>query len=279
MNNEIIVYKTPEGNISVDVTYDNETFWLTQKEIARLFGVEVPAISKHLKNIFNSNELNLNSVVSKMETTATDGKKYIVSYYNLDAIIAVGYRVNSYNATQFRIWATNVLREYLLKGYSINNRMNRLEDSVDELKNKVQEIDLQINSKLIPTQGIFFDGQLFDAYKFASDLVRSANKSIILIDNYIDDNTFNILSKKRTHVKVTILTKSISKKVRIDHNKANKQYGGFEIREFKSHDRFLMIDNKVVYHIGASLKDLGKKWFAFSKMDIEFVNYIINSLD
>ncbi len=119
MDKEIIIYKTPESNVSVEVSYGNDTFWLTQKAIAHLFGVEVPAISKHLKNIFNSSELIENSVVSKMEITANDGKKYLTSFYNLDAIIAVGYRVNSYNATQFRIWATNVLKDYLLRGYAI----------------------------------------------------------------------------------------------------------------------------------------------------------------
>ncbi len=187
--------------------------------------------------------------------------------------------MKSKEGTQFRIWATNVLRDYMLKGYSINNRMNRIEDSVDDLKNKVQEIDFQINSKLLPTQGIFLDGQIFDAYKFASVLVRSAKKSIILIDNYIDDNTISILSKKEKVVKVTILTKTITKQLKTDVKKANEQYGNFEIKIFKnSHDRFLIIDDTEIYHLGASLKDLGKKWFAFSKMNKSSVENIINSL-
>lgn len=209
MKNEIIIYRTQESKISVDVMLMDDTFWLTQKEIAKLFGVEVPAISKHFKKIFESKELIESSVVSKMETTASDGKNYITSYYSLDAIIAVGYRVNSFNATQFRIWATNVLKDYLLKGYAINNRMNRIEDSVVELKQKVQEIDFHISSKLLPTQGIFFDGQVFDAYKLVSEIIRSAKQSIVLIDNYIDENTLTILSKKEKNTKVLLLTKSI----------------------------------------------------------------------
>jgi len=269
---EVIIYKTPEGSLSIDVNYGNDTFWLTQKAIAQLFSVEVPAVNKHLNNIYQSSELKKDATISILETVQIEGKRKVkrkVEYYNLDAIIAVGYRVNSYNATQFRIWATNVLKEYLLKGYSINNRMNRIEDNVDELKQKVNEIDLHIKSKLLPTQGIFFDGQIFDAYKFVSDLIRTAKKSITLIDNFVDEITISILTKKNKDVKVLILTQLKSKIQVIDIMKANEQYKNFEIREFnKSHDRFLIIDDIEIYHIGASLKDLGKKWFGFSKMEI-----------
>ncbi len=271
MNKEIIIYNTPEGNLSIEVSYQENTFWLTQKGIAQLFGVEVPAINKHLNNIYQSSELKRDGTISILETVQLEGKRKVkrkIEFYNLDAIIAVGYRVNSYNATQFRIWATNVLKDYLLKGYAINNRMNRIEDSVEELKQKVNEIDLKINSKLSPTQGIFFDGQIFDAYKFVSDLIRSAKNSITLIDNYIDENTLIILSKKEANIKVLLLTKTISNQLKLDIEKANQQYGNFEAKEFnKSHDRFLIIDDCEIYHLGASLKDLGKKWFAFSKME------------
>ncbi len=280
MKNEIIIYRSPESKISVDVMLMDDTFWLTQKEIAKLFGVEVPAISKHFKKIFESKELIESSVVSKMETTASDGKNYITSYYSLDAIIAVGYRVNSYNATQFRIWATNVLKEYLLKGYALNNRMNRLEDSMVSMKTKIDEIDFHISSKLLPTQGIFFDGQVFDAYKLVSEIIRSASRTIVLIDNYIDENTLTILSKKENLTKVILLTKSISKQLELDVKKANEQYGNYELRVFsKSHDRFLIIDNTEIYHLGASLKDLGRKWFAFSKMDKSSVDSILKAID
>ena len=283
MKNEIIIYRTPESEISVDVMLMEDTFWLTQKEIAKLFGVEVPAISKHLNNIYLTRELLKDSTISILETVRLEGNRNVkrkVEYYSLDAIIAVGYRVNSYNATQFRIWATNVLKDYLLKGYALNNRMNRLEDSMVSMKTKIDEIDFHISSKLLPTQGIFFDGQVFDAYKLVSEIIRSASRTIVLIDNYIDENTLTILSKKENLTKVILLTKSISKQLELDVKKANEQYGNFELRVFsKSHDRFLIIDNTEIYHLGASLKDLGRKWFAFSKMDKSSVDSILKAID
>lgn len=279
MKNEIIIYNSEVQNTQVEVKLDRETVWLSLNQMTILFNRDKSVISRHINNVFKEKELSRNSVVAFFATTASDGKTYQVEYYNLDVIISVGYRVKSKEGTQFRIWATNVLRDYMLKGYSINNRMNRIEDNVDELKHKVNEIDFQINSKLIPTQGIFFDGQIFDAYKFASDLVRSAKKSIVLIDNYIDENTISILSKKEKNVHTTLMTKTITKQLTTAIEKANKQYGGFEAKRFtKSHDRFLLIDDKEIYHLGASLKDLGKKWFAFSKMNKSSVESIINSL-
>jgi hypothetical protein len=202
-----------------------------------------------------------------------------IEYYNLDVIISVGYRVKSKQGTQFRIWATRVLKDYLLKGYAINNRMNRLEDHVETLKNKVDQIDLQINTHQIPTQGVFFDGQVFDAYELASKIIRSAKSSIVLIDNYVNETTLTHLAKKSKGVQVYLLSKTISKQLKLDVQKANEQYGGFEAKAFtQSHDRFLIIDGKEVYHLGASLKDLGKKWFAFSKMETQSVEGIINSI-
>jgi len=201
-------------------------------------------------------------------------------------VLSVGYRVNSVRATQFRIWATRILKDYLLKGYAINNRMNRLEDNLENLKSKVDQIDLQINTHLITTQGVFFDGQVFDAYELASKIIRSAKKSIVLIDNYIDENTLTHLGKKSKGVKVLLLTKTPSigsgkavKQLTLDVQKVNEQYGNFEVKAFAlSHDRFLIIDGKEVYHLGASLKDLGKKWFAFSKMDKSSVDSIMNEI-
>lgn len=191
----------------------------------------------------------------------------------------MGYRVNSKQGTQFRIWANRVLKDYLLKGYAINNRMNRLEDNFENLKNKVNQIDLQINTQLIPTQGIFFEGQIFDAYELASRIIRSAKKSVVLIDNYIDENTLIHLAKKAKEVKVLLLTKSISSTLKLDLQKANDQYGNFQAKLFtQSHDRFLIIDGQEVYHLGASLKDLGRKWFAFSKMEAKSVENIMNSI-
>ncbi|MCB0751529.1 MAG: DNA-binding protein, partial [Ignavibacteriae bacterium] len=178
-----------------------------------------------------------------------------------------------------RIWATNVLREYLTKGYAINNRMNRLEDKMDKIDKKVSEIDFQIKSTKLPAQGIFFDGQIFDAYEFVSKLIRSAKKNIILIDNYINEDTLTHLCKKDKKVSAILFSKNSSKQFELDIKKANEQYGGFLLKLFsKSHDRFLIIDEKDVYHIGASLKDLGKKWFAFSKMDKHSVESILQSI-
>jgi hypothetical protein len=281
MKNEIILYQTDElpKHIEVKVDSQNDTFWLSLNQIAFLFDRDKSVISRHLKNIFNENELDRDSVVAFFATTATDGKSYSVEHFNLDAILSVGYRVNSKRGTQFRIWANRVLKDYLLKGYSINNRMNRIEDHVEQLAKKVSEIDLQISSHQIPTQGIFFDGQVFNAYELASRIIRSAKKNIILIDNYLDESTLLHLSKKQQGVTVTLLTKEVDKKLSLDIQKANEQFGKIEVKVFKhSHDRFLIIDHQEVFHLGASLKDLGKKWFAFSKMDKKSVESILNSI-
>jgi len=278
MKNEIILYQPNEIAEHIEVMLEDETVWLTQAQMATLFDQTKQNISLHINNCFREKELDMNSVVKESLTTAKDGKKYNTKIYNLDVIISVGYRVKSKQGTQFRIWATRVLKEYLLKGYAINNRMNRLEDNLENLKNKVDQIDLQIHTQLIPPQGVFFDGQIFDAYELASKIIRSARMSIILIDNYIDENTLTHLSKKGEKVKVQLFTKSISKLITLDVKKANEQYGNFEVKEFTiSHDRFLIIDHKELYHLGASLKDLGKKWFAFSRMD-SLVNQVMDQL-
>ena len=202
-----------------------------------------------------------------------------IEYYNLDVIISVGYRVKSKEGTQFRIWANRVLKEFLLKGYAINQRMNRIENTVEDLAKKVSEIDLQINANLIPTQGIFFDGQVFDAYELTSRIIRSAKKKIVLIDNYMDETTLTHLSKKQKQVHVILYTKTVDKQLSLDIQKANEQYGNFEVRILKhSHDRFLILDDEEIYHLGASLKDLGKKWFAFTKLNGTLVQRILDAV-
>lgn len=281
MKNEIIIYQTNElpEHIEVKVDEEKETFWLSLNQIADLFERDKSVISRHLKNIFRDEELNKSSVVAFFATTASDGKTYNVEHFNLDAILSVGYRVNSKRGTQFRIWANRVLKEYLVKGYAINNRINRVEDKMDVLSNKINEIDLHINAHLIPNQGVFFDGQVFDAYELASKIIRSAKKSIVLIDNYIDETTLTHLAKKNKDVKVLLYTKNIKKQLQLDIKKANEQYGNFEMKTFaKSHDRFLIIDDAEAYHLGASLKDLGKKWFAFSKMHKNWVQIILKEI-
>jgi len=280
MKNEIILYRPYELAEHIEVRFDEDTVWLTQAQIAELFGVKQPAISKHLKNIFNCGELDEDSVYSILEYTAADGKRYDTRIYNLDAILSVGYRVNSINATVFRRWATSKLKDILLKGHAINNRMNRIEDNVEILKHKIDEIGLQINTQHIPTQGVFFSGQVFGAYEFASKIIRSAKHSIILIDNYIAESTLTHLAKKKKGIKSLLLVNRISNQLTLDIQKANSQYGDFYIKKFtQSHDRFLIIDNgKEVYHLGASLKDLGKKLFAFSKLSKELVADILSAV-
>ena len=264
---EIILYQ-PDEAIRLEVRMENETVWLTQEQIANLFGTKRPAITKHLNNIYNSGELDVDSTCSILEHMGNDGKqKYTTKYYNLDAILSVGYRVNSRNATLFRRWASSVLKEYLLKGYSINQRLSELEKTVALHSEK---IDFFVRTSLPPVEGIFYDGQIFDAYKFASDLIRSARKSLLLIDNYVDDSVLLMLSKRNPGVTATVYTQKITPQLQLDLDKYNDQYPPINIRTYRnSHDRFLIGDDKDVYHIGASLKDLGKKLFAFSKLEIE----------
>ena len=230
MKNEIVLYRPNEHAEHIEVMFDADTAWHTQAQIAELFGTNSQAITKHIKNIYSTGELDETSTCSILEQVRHEGNrrtKRKLLHYNLDMIISVGYRVNSINATIFRCWATKILRDYLLKGYAINNRMNRLEDNVDALKSRVDEIDLQINTHFIPTQGVLFDGQVFDAYILAANIIRSAKKSIVLIDNYIDDNTLTHLAKKNKGVKVVLLTRNISKQLALDVQKADAQYGDF----------------------------------------------------
>ena len=262
--NEIVLYQ-PNDAVHLEVRMANESVWLTQSQIALLFGVGQPAISKHLNNIFKSGELDESSVHSILEYTAADGKTYRTKFYNLDAILSVGYRVNSINATMFRKWANNVLKDYLLKGYSVNQRFERLEQRVSKTEEK---IDFFVRMALPPVEGIFFDGQIFDAYTFVSDLVRSAKSRIILFDNYVDDTVLTLLDKRADGVSAQIYTRNITQQLILDLQRHNAQYRPIAIDVFQNaHDRFLCIDD-TVYHIGASLKDLGKKWFAFSRMEI-----------
>ena len=278
MKNEIIFYQ-PNGMVNhLEIKLNDDTVWLNRQQLAILFDRNIKTIGKHISTILRE-ELKGLSVVANFATTAADGKVYHVEHYNLDMVISLGYRVKSSRGIQFRIWANEVIKDYLLKGYAVNNRMNRIEDQMESMKNKVDQIDLQLHTQLIPTQGIFFDGQVFDAYALCSRIIRSANKRIVLIDNYIDESTLVHLSKKREGVKVLLLTKTMNKQLNLDLQKANEQYGGFELKSFhKSHDRFLIIDDQEVYHLGASLKDLGKRWFAFSKLDPSTVAELLKTV-
>ena len=263
---QFLMYSTPQEDVKVDVIVKGETIWLTQKAMSILFGTQRPAITKHLNNIYNSGELDEKHTSSILEHMGNDDKqKYQTKYYNLDAIISVGYRVNSARATQFRIWATQIIKDYMLKGYAVNQRFENLESRMSETEKK---IDFFVKTSLLPIQGIFFDGQIFDAYAFVNKIIKSAKKSIVLIDNYIDEAVLTMFSEKSENVKVVILTKEIKPKLSLDIAKFNEQYKNIEAKIFNiSHDRFLIIDNKEIYHLGASLKDLGRKIFAFQKME------------
>ena len=271
---EIVLYQH-DTSVQLEVRMEDDTVWLTQAQIGVLYGVDRTVIVKHIRNIYKTAELDELATCAKIAQLQIEGNRKVrreVGYYNLDVIISVGYRVNSINATKFRQWANQVLKDYLLRGYSINQRLVQIENKIEKQRQKLLEhdkkIDFFVKTSLPPVEGIFYDGQIFDAYTFVSDLIRTAKKSIVLFDNYVDDTVLTMLDKRKKKVSATIYTQEIKKQLSLDLAKHNSQYQSIEIKEFgKVHDRFLCIDN-IVYHIGASLKDLGKKWFAFTKMEM-----------
>ena len=278
VKNEIVVYQ-PNETMRLEVRLENETVWLNQARLGELFGVDRTVINRHIHNVYRTHELEEAATCAKIAQVQKEGGRTItrqMPFYNLDMIIAVGYRVNSFAATQFRKWATGVLREYLLRGYAFSQRLNQLEDKMDrrlakhdqeivELKDKV---DFFVQASLPPMQGVFYDGQVFDAKVFAAKHILSAKKSILLIDSWVDVVTLELLAKKAKGVAVEIVASRRGNKISpSDIAMFNKQYGGLSVRTSKNfHDRFLIIDDKVLYLIGASLKDLGWKCFAFTKL-------------
>jgi len=274
MNTQIEMYQS--GEIELEVSVNHETVWLNRQHLSELLGRDIKTIGKHITNVFKEKELEKIAVIAKFATTASDGKTYNIEYYNLDVIISVGYRVKSQKGVAFRQWATKVLKTYITSGYAINGdkitneRFVSLESEVAQLKEKVGSMSTLLeDTSLSPTQGIFYDGQVFDAYVFISNLIKSAKHSIVLIDNYIDESVLTLFSKNQ-NIQVMLYTKTISKQLKLDVGKYNTQYKPIVIKKLDtSHDRFLIIDDVEVYHVGASLKDLGKKWFAFSRMDAQ----------
>ena len=261
--NEIILYQ-PDDTVKLEVRLEDEMVWLNRQQMAILFGRDVKTIGKHINNALKE-ELEHFSVVANFATTARDGKMYKVDYYNLDMILSVGYRVKSIRGIEFRRWANTVLKKYILHGYAVNQRIEQLEKKVAKHD---EQIAFFVRTALPPVQGIFYNGQIFDAYAFVSELIRSAKSSITLIDNYVDESVLLLLSKRTEGVSARIVTRKVSEALRLDIEKFNSQYTPIEVVESpRFHDRFLIID-ETVCHIGASLKDLGKKLFAFSKMDI-----------
>ena len=266
----IIVYN--DGELELKVSVEQESVWLNRNQIAELFGRDVKTIGKHISNVFDEKELEKYSTVANFATVQNEGGRDVkrdIEYYNLDVIISVGYRVKSQKGVRFRQWATSILKNYIQNGYAINyhkiteQRLFELENDMKIIKSKIKDNSLEF------IQNIFYDGQIYDAYSFINDLLKLAKKEVILIDNYIDDTVFTLFSKY-PNIRIKIYTANISKQLKLDYQKYQTQYQNIELKEFKnSHDRFLIIDKKEIYHLGASLKDLGKKWFAFSKFDIE----------
>ena len=272
----IVVYN--DGELELKVSVNEETIWLTQKQLAELFKVSKQNVSLHINNIFNEEELHKKSTVKFFLIVQKEGNREVernIEHYNLDMIISIGYRVNSFTATKFRQWATSILKNYIQNGYVINSdkitneRFVNLENDVNILKSQMSEVkSLVKNNKLETNQGIFYDGQVYDSYGFILDLIKQAKNEIILIDNYIDDTVLTLFSKI-PNIKITIYTNTISKQLKLDFEKYSKQYDNITLKIFQnSHDRFLILDKKDIYLIGASLKDLGKKWFAFSKINL-----------
>lgn len=261
---EIILYQ-PDESLKLEVRLEGDNVWLNRSQLAELFDRDIKTIGKHINNALKE-ELDNVPVVAKFATTAADGKVYQTEHYNLDMVISVGFRVKSKRGVEFRRWANAILKDYMFKGYAINQRLSELEKTVALHSEK---IDFFVRTSLPPVEGIFFDGQIFDAYKFATDLIRSARKSLLLIDNYVDEAVLLMLSKRNAGVSAVIYTQRITPQLQLDLDRHNDQYPPINIRIYRdSHDRFLIIDDTDIYHIGASLKDLGKKMFAFSKLEI-----------
>ena len=284
--NEIVLYQ-PNEMVKLEVRVQEDSVWLTQQQIADLFGTKRPAITKHLKNIYSSGELEESSTCSILELMGNDGRQmYSTKFYNLDVILSVGYRVNSINATAFRRWANQVLKDYLLRGYAIRQQLQafqmQLDARFDEQSNRIrlleektdlhsEKIDFFIRTNLPPVEGVLFEGQVLDARLFAENLIKTAQHEVILIDNYIDASDFDILECRSAGVEATIFVERITPALLVLQSDCLVQTGRkteLQTTRTRVHDRFLIIDSQV-YHLGASLKDLGRKLFAFSKMGLD----------
>lgn len=278
LQGELVIYHNDDTKI--EVVLNDDTVWLSQSQIVQLFQSSKANISEHIKSIYQQNELDRDSTVRNFRTVRVEGNREVfrnITYYNLDVIISVGFRVNTKIGIHFRQWANNILKNNLLKGYSINQRIDYIENKFDnklynhdvQLKEINEQINYFVQKSMPPVQGVFYGGEIFEAYKFMTDLIKIANESIIVIDNYIDESVLTMLDKRKDGVVATICTDKISNQLKLDLERHNKQYLAIEIQTVKDiHDRFVIIDNEDVFHIGASLKDLGKKLFAFSKLNL-----------
>lgn len=271
-NKSVVIYRSADNTVQLDVQLAEETVWLSQKQMAQLFDTTPQNITLHIGNIYKEQELIQLATCKDFLQVQIEGgieKRRLTKYYNLDVIISVGYRVKSKRGTQFRQWANRVLKNYLLHGYAINDRIERLEQRV---ANTEKQIEYFVQAALPPREGIFVDGQIYDAYEFIERLIKAAKKSILLIDNYVDESVLTMLSGKNNGVQVDIYTKELSKALLLAQDKFNSQYGRLFIHQTQNvHDRFLIIDDQTIYLIGASLKDAGKKLFAFTQISVEHI--------
>lgn len=282
--NQIILY-SPNESISLEVRLENETVWLNRQQIAQLFGRDIKTIGKHINNALRE-ELSNCSVVANFATTATDGKTYNVEYYNIEVITSVGYRVKSKQGVQFRQWANKVLKDYLLRGYAVNQRFETLENRIDnklyeheqKIEHLTEQVDFFVRTSLPPVEGVFHNNQVFDAHILMSDLIKQAKARIIIIDNYVDDSVLTLLSKRKTGLIAEIYTYKKSEQFTLDIEKHNLQYPSVIVHVNKTcHDRFMIVDDKV-YHIGASIKDLGQKLCAITLLNSITAEDILNKL-
>ena len=279
LQGELVIYQVND-DVKIEVVLNDDTVWLSQSQIVQLFQSSKANISEHIKSIYQQNELDRDSTVRNFRIVRVEGNREVfrnITYYNLDVIISVGFRVNTKIGIHFRQWANNILKNNLLKGYSINQRIDYIENKFDnklynhdiQLKEINEQINYFVQKSMPPVQGVFYGGEIFEAYKFMSNLIKIANESIIVVDNYIDESVLTMLDKRKDGVVATIYTDKISNQLKLDIDRHNKQYSAIEIQTVKDiHDRFVIIDNEDVFHIGASLKDLGKKLFAFSKLNL-----------
>lgn len=277
IKDEVVVYQ-PDDKVRIEVRLNDDMIWISQPQMVQLFQSSKANISEHIKNIFQQNELDENSTVRKIRTLQKEGNREVyrnISYYNLDVIISVGFRVNTKVGIHFRQWANNILKNNLLKGYSINQRIDYIENKLEQKLNdhdvQLGKINEQINyfvqKSIPPIQGVFYDGEIFDAYNFVTQLIKNANKSIVVIDNYVDESVLTMLDKRKNGVTAIIYTDKINKQLQLDIKLHNSQYPTIDVFTIKNcHDRFIIIDDEEVFLFGASLKDLGKKLFAFSKL-------------
>ena len=287
---ETVKFNNDSVEIDVTVSPLEDTVWLSQEQMALLFNVNVPAVNKHIKNIISENELDVGSTVSKMEIVRYEGNRRVkrnINIYNLDMIISVGYKVNSVEGIKFRRWANKVLKEYLLKGYIINEERSlvtnenyvRLINKVESLDERVSNIEKEYKPKGFKNSQLFFDGEFYDAYTLIQSLFESANKEIIIIDNYTDRTILDRLVVKKSNVQVTIYTSINSRLLAKDINAFNNQYGGLDVRYTTNvHDRYIIIDQNKLYHLGHSIKDLGKKIFSISESDNSLISVLLSNI-